>query len=61
LGITYERLGEEFDDLFRPVNHNVAHTAQQNLCGLMRAQKRNMERVEYSGGVVSWVWLAACV
>jgi len=45
LGTTYGRFGKDFDDLFRSGNHNVACTAQQYLCGLMQAEKRNMERM----------------
>jgi len=45
LGATYGRFGEDFDDLFRAGNHNVTRTAQQYLCGLMQAEKRNMERM----------------
>jgi SRSO17 transposase len=45
LGTTYGRFGDDFDDLFRSGNHNVMGTAQQYLCGLMQAEKRNMERM----------------
>jgi SRSO17 transposase len=45
LGRTYERFGDDFDDLFRSGNHNVTRTAQHYLCGLMQAEKRNMERM----------------
>jgi hypothetical protein len=45
LGVTYGRFGDGFDELFRSGNHNVTQTAQQYLCGLMQAEKRNMERM----------------
>jgi SRSO17 transposase len=45
LGTTYGRFAEDFEDLFRSGNHNVTFTAQQYLCGLMQAEKRNMERM----------------
>ena len=32
-------------DVLRSGNHSVAETAQQYLCGLMQAEKRNMERM----------------
>jgi SRSO17 transposase len=41
----YERFGDCFDELFRSGNHTVTQTAQQYLCGLMQAEKRNMERM----------------
>jgi SRSO17 transposase len=45
LGATYGRFGDGFDELFRSGNHSVTQTAQQYLCGLMQAEKRNMERM----------------
>jgi SRSO17 transposase len=45
LGATYGRFSEDFDEVFRSGNHNVTRTAQQYLCGLMQAEKRNMERM----------------
>jgi hypothetical protein len=44
LGTTYGRFGKDFDCLFPSGNHNVARTVQQYLCGLIQAEKRNMER-----------------
>ena len=41
----FGRFGRSFRDLFRSGNHCVAATAQQYLCGLMQADKRNMERM----------------
>lgn len=43
--MTYGRFSDAFEKLFRSGNHNVVKTAQQYLCGLMQAEKRNMERM----------------
>jgi SRSO17 transposase len=45
LGGRYQKFSHSFDALFRSGNHSVAATAQQYLCGLMQAEKRNMERM----------------
>jgi SRSO17 transposase len=45
LGGRYQEFSHSFDALFRSGNHCVAATAQQYLCGLMQAEKRNMERM----------------
>jgi hypothetical protein len=45
LGETFGRFEDEYGRLFCSGNHNVARTAQQYLCGLMQADKRNMERM----------------
>ena len=37
--------GGDFGELFRSGNHSVVKAAQQYLCGLMQAEKRNMERM----------------
>jgi SRSO17 transposase len=39
------RFGESFAELFRSGHHNVVEPARQYLCGLMQAEKRNMERM----------------
>ena len=36
---------DDFDDLSHSKNHNATQTARQYLCGLMKAEKRNMERM----------------
>jgi SRSO17 transposase len=41
----YRQFSQPFHELFRSGNHNVLSTAQQYLCGLMQAEKRNMERM----------------
>jgi len=43
--VAYGEFGDEFGELFRSGNHGVVKTAQQYLCGLMQAEKRNMERM----------------
>ena len=43
--MAYEGFGDDFGELFRSGNHSVVKTAQQYLCGLMQAEKRNMERM----------------
>lgn len=45
LGETFGRFGDRYGELFRSGNHNLARAAQQYLCGLMQADKRNMERM----------------
>lgn len=45
MGAGYQRFAEPFSDCFQSGNHCVVKTAQQYLCGLMQAQKRNMERM----------------
>lgn len=45
LGVAYGVFGNEFGELFRSGNHSVVKTAQRYLCGLMQAQKQNMERM----------------
>jgi SRSO17 transposase len=42
---SFGRFGRSYGELFRSGNHNVARTARQYLCGLMQADKRNMERM----------------
>lgn len=41
----FGRFGVRFTDEFRSGNHNVVETAQQYLCGLIQADRRNMERM----------------
>jgi hypothetical protein len=36
---------DDFDDLSHSKNHNATQTARQYLCGPMKAERRNMERV----------------
>jgi SRSO17 transposase len=45
LEAAYGEFGDKFGELFRSGNHSVVKTAQQYLCGLMQAEKRNMERM----------------
>jgi SRSO17 transposase len=45
LSAAYQRFSQPFEDAFRSGNHRVSATAQQYLCGLMQADKRNMERM----------------
>jgi hypothetical protein len=45
LSAGYRQFARPFDDAFRSGNHCVSATAQQYLCGLMQADKRNMERM----------------
>ena len=45
LGDTYGGFSDTYAELFRSGNHSVVKTAQQYLCGLMQAEKRNMERM----------------
>jgi SRSO17 transposase len=45
LGAVYRRLARPFAELFESGNHCVVETAQQYLCGLIQADKRNMERM----------------
>jgi hypothetical protein len=41
----YQRFADAFVDDFHSGNHCVVNTAQQYLCGLIQADKRNMERM----------------
>jgi SRSO17 transposase len=41
----FERFSAGFAELFRSGHRSVAEPAQQYLCGLMQAEKRNMERM----------------
>jgi len=41
----FGKVTEGWEDLFQSGNHNVAHTAQQYVRGLVQAEKRNMERM----------------
>ena len=41
----FGRFGAGFAELFRSGHHSVVEPAQQYLCGLMQAEKRNMERM----------------
>jgi SRSO17 transposase len=43
--LDYQRFAEPFSERFVSGNHCVVKTAQQYLCGLMQADKRNMERM----------------
>jgi SRSO17 transposase len=45
LGAVYRRLARPFSELFQSGNHCVVEAAQQYLCGLIQAGKRNMERM----------------
>jgi SRSO17 transposase len=45
LATGYQRFADAFVDDFHSGNHCVVNTAQQYLCGLMQADKRNMERM----------------
>jgi SRSO17 transposase len=45
LGADYQRFAQPFSERFRSGNHCVVSTAQQYLCGLIQADKRNMERM----------------
>jgi hypothetical protein len=45
LGAAYRRLARPFSELFQSGKHCVVETAQQYLWGLIRAGKRNMERM----------------
>ena len=45
MGSEYQRFARPFSERFQSGNHCVVKTAQQYLCGLMQAEKRNMERM----------------
>ena len=45
LGDTFGQFGDRYGELFSSGNHNVVGAAQQYLCGLIQADKRNMERM----------------
>ena len=45
MGADYQGFAQPFSECFHSGNHCVVKTAQQYLCGLMQAEKRNMERM----------------
>ncbi len=45
LGDTYGNFGCAFSELFSAGNYSVVKAVRQYLCGLMQAEKRNMERM----------------
>jgi hypothetical protein len=45
VGKGFEGFIQEFADMFRSGNHDVAEIAHQYLRGLMQAERRNMERM----------------